>query len=409
MSRLLLLIAGGAILLGAQTPVGGPSFGFIFDASSRALRPILGIPGASIFGDPVPSGPLTTAALSLRQSVAIVNDGAWKALGLTEAASTTTVLPDGLPASARVEVSENGTAAAFYDKDHRVLSVVAGIGTPSMAARSIDLTALPGGIAVVAAADDGSLLVSASVPAGGEALVWMGQDGSTRQLASLQATASILLWNQGASALVVDRAANQIWKIQDPGGNAAITLLASDADGVSGPVGAALSADGNQLWIANAGTGAVLGIDLNSRAGVSLSCGFDLKALLPMADSHVFSLNQAGNLNQPGRLNRAASLTDASGLRRAGSGPLWILDTTPGADPRVVFVPALQPVSAPVNMQGGGCTMIRRIVLLLAAAAIAAPQTPFHAEDCTQHARHVAQSDDHNPLAQHRAGRQPRY
>jgi DNA-binding beta-propeller fold protein YncE len=322
MSRLLLSIAASAMLLGAQTPVGGPSLGFIFDAQGQALRPILGIPGAAIFGDPLQApAPISTAAFSLRQNVAIVNDGAWKVVGLGTSTIAPTVLPDGLPTSARVSVSESGSAAAFYDSSNAVLSVVTGLTATdgSMAANAVALGGLPGGLTALAASDDGSLLVTSSVPdGGGEALMWLGQDGSTRQLASLQKTSSILLWNHGANALVVDRGANQVWSIQDPGGSAAITLLASDADGVSGPTGAALSTDGKQLWIANADAHTVLGIDTTTRATQSLSVAFDLTALHPFSDGQTFRLTRPGN------------------------GPMWMLDAAPGVDPRVVFVPAVQ-------------------------------------------------------------------
>ena len=190
MSRFLLLMAAGAILLGAQTPLGGPSLGYIFDERGQTLRPILGIPGASLFGDPwATTGRISIAAVSAQQNVAIVNDGVWKAIGL--AGGSVTALPDGLPSRAQLSVSENGTAAAFYDADKNALSVVTGIAGSSMAANSVSLAALPGAITVFAAADDGSLLLSASVPAGGEALFWIGADGSVYQLASLNATASI--------------------------------------------------------------------------------------------------------------------------------------------------------------------------------------------------------------------------
>jgi hypothetical protein len=320
MLRVIYLIASGAVLLAAQTPVGGPSLGYVFDTPGQVLRPILGIPGASIFGDPVNSAPLSVAGVSLRQNVAIVNDGAWKAIGLTTAASGATVLPDGL-AGALAAVSENGTAAAFYDAASSALSVVTGIASPSMAANPVALDSLPGAITAMAVSDDGSLLASSSLSGGGESLMWIGADGSVRQLASLQSTAAILVWNHGGNALVTDRAANQILQIQNPGGNAAIALLASDADGVSTPAGAALSADGKRLWIANAGAQSVLGIDLNSRTTVTLNCAFDITALVPLAGGASFRLNDLKN------------------------GPLWILDPTPGAE-RVVFVPPAQSATA---------------------------------------------------------------
>ena len=319
MSRHLLLIAAGVVALNAQTPVEGPSLGFVFDAPGQALRPILGIPGAAVFGDAMqPSAAIGSASLSMRHTVAVVNDGAWKAVTLAgSGAGNVVVLPDGLPASAQVTVSETGTAAAFYDATNGALALVTGIPS-SMAVVPVSLDPLPGAITALAIGDDGALLLSSAVAGGGETLFWIGADGSVRQLASLQATASIVLWNQDGNALVTDRGGNQVWQIQAPGGNAAITLLASDADGVASPAGAALSPDGQQLWIANAGNRAVLGINIGTRASVSLPCGFDLTGMLPLADSLSFRLNDVN------------------------SGAVWILDTAPGAGPRVVFIPGIQ-------------------------------------------------------------------
>ena len=321
MFRYLLPMAAGIGMLSAQTIGGGPSLGYIFDARGQALRPILGIPGASVFGDPInTSTAISAASISLRQNAAIVNDGAWNAIQLSPG-SAATPLPDGLAAGARAVVSESASAAAFFDAASTALTIVTGIATGSMAAHAVALDALPGPITQLAIADDGSLLLSASLAAGptpgGEALFWIDQNGA-RQLTSLQSTASILLSNHGATAVVADRAANQVWKIQDPAGSAAITLLASDADGVSGPAGAALSADGGKLWVANSTTHTVLGIDVAGRTAVSLNCACDLTTLQPMADGSSFRLND---------------LT---------SGPVWILDAASGADARVVFVPAIQ-------------------------------------------------------------------
>jgi hypothetical protein len=310
----MLLLAAGASLLSAQPSTGGPSLGFVFDARGQALRPILGIPGASLFGDPINiSSSISSATISDKQTLAIFNDGAWKAIALSGAAAAS-VLPDGLPADARVAVSENGAAAAFYDATGNALSVVSGLPTTATL-NPIDLSALPGNITAFAVADDGSLLLSSAVAGGGESLFWMAAGGGLQQLASLQGAASIRIWNQAANALVVDRAANQVWQIQNPGNNPAITLAASATDGVSGPSGAAFSSDG-RLWIANATSRTVLGINLTTRATVSVSCSFEPRSVNPAGDGQTFRLN------------------------RPDHGPLWLLDATPGADPRVVFVPA---------------------------------------------------------------------
>ena len=318
MLRPFYLIFAVAFPLGAQTPLAGPSLGFVYDKIGHAVRPILGVPGASTLGDSLTSSPVSAATLSFRQNVAIFNDGAWKAVTLSSTPATT-VLPGGL-AGNLAAVSETGVAAAFYDSANTALTVVTGIASGSMAANPVALDGLPGPITAIAIADDGSLLLSSSLPTGGESLYWIAAGGGAHLLAGVQSTASILLWNQGANALVTDRAANQVLQIQNPGTNAAVTPIASSTDGLTSPSAAALSADSRQLWIANAGAHSVLGINLATRAAVTLNCTCDVTTLTPLAGSSTYRLNDPKY------------------------GPLWLLDPSPDA-PRIVFVPPVQAIA----------------------------------------------------------------
>src|SRR5215831_9744405 len=56
--RILIVAAAGALWVQGQEParLSGPVIGFVFDGSARALRPILGIPGASLVGNPLDVG-----------------------------------------------------------------------------------------------------------------------------------------------------------------------------------------------------------------------------------------------------------------------------------------------------------------------------------------------------------------
>ena len=54
----------------------GPHLGLVFDASHKALRPILGIPGAAILGQPLDLGvELHKTAVSPRQDFALATEG----------------------------------------------------------------------------------------------------------------------------------------------------------------------------------------------------------------------------------------------------------------------------------------------------------------------------------------------
>src|ERR1700722_13633409 len=60
-----LVLATSGLLVGQQSSLQGPVAGFVFDNAARVLRPIQGVPGASLLGDPVNFGfALSTAYVS---------------------------------------------------------------------------------------------------------------------------------------------------------------------------------------------------------------------------------------------------------------------------------------------------------------------------------------------------------
>ena len=64
-------------LVAAQTSqISGPVTGYTFDAAARGLRPILGIPGASLLGDPLNFGfEVASVAVAPHQDAAFVTAG----------------------------------------------------------------------------------------------------------------------------------------------------------------------------------------------------------------------------------------------------------------------------------------------------------------------------------------------
>ena len=286
----------------AAAQVAGPSLGLIFDAQNSTLRPITGIPGAAMFGDSLAlTNPLTSAVISARQNAAIVNDGAWKIVTLARDGSfTMTALPSNLAANAQAAISESGASAAFYVPGDTVINVVTN--------GSLTPINVPGALTHFAVREDGAVLASAVSADGSEGLYWLN---SGQRILTMGQTSAIVVTS--SYALVADAGANQIWKIQDAGNS----LLASATDGLSSPTAAALTADGRALWFLNAGAASLTGIDLTTRAQLSLACNCQPSALAPLAGGMAFRL------------------TDLA------SGPVWLLDA---ADPaRLVFIPA--PVS----------------------------------------------------------------
>ena len=76
----------------------GPQLGLVFDATHKALRPILGIPGAAILGQPLNLGvELNKIAISPRQDYALATEGQHnQVVMLTVGRKTVTPVPGAL-------------------------------------------------------------------------------------------------------------------------------------------------------------------------------------------------------------------------------------------------------------------------------------------------------------------------
>src|ERR1041385_552780 len=73
------LIAGlTALAYAQQGQVAGPVTGYVFDPDAHGVRPVLGIPGASVFGDPLQFGfdvAFATIAPTADSALAVAGDG----------------------------------------------------------------------------------------------------------------------------------------------------------------------------------------------------------------------------------------------------------------------------------------------------------------------------------------------
>ena len=132
-----LLGAGAAAPLNTAAPIAsakGPQLGYLWMASDKTLRPILGVTGASQVGQSVvPAGVYIGATASATASIAVLQD--------TDGALDLMTLPSGSPASlgltlpvgARIRLSPAATSALLYTPGASSASLVTGLPlTPSV-------------------------------------------------------------------------------------------------------------------------------------------------------------------------------------------------------------------------------------------------------------------------------------
>jgi hypothetical protein len=317
--QLLIVFAVAASPMCAQSAVAGPVSGFVFDQSARALRPILGIPGASLLGDGLDAGSeLAAAYVAPGQdwALAVAADG--PAFFRLSSGALSRISVGGVTASPeRVAFSPSGTAVALYAAGR--IQVVQGLpdapsvagalatGVPGRSSQALAVQRSRGGLGSFAVSDDGLYVLYAE---GGSIRLWGagGEDFAVRQADS---NAVVAFAPGGHQAAAADPSGGVVLLGDVAGAGSGRSLAA--AGGVAYPAGLAFSADGGKLFLADAAARQVTAYDLAAGGQTVVSCDCVPAGLFPM--DGLFRLNEAG------------------------AEPLWLLDARSG-EPRIVFVPA---------------------------------------------------------------------
>jgi hypothetical protein len=316
-----------------QATIAGPVTGYVFDSSAQSLRPILGLPGASLLGAPLDFGSsISGAVIAPRQDTAFLTtaDGALHLFALN-AASPAEITVSGLlggaanpvsfgesstagrasrrplrpSPSSQVVFSPSGTAAALYQAES--IQVISGLpGSPAVAG-SFHVGSAPDSFAV---SDDGAvLLISADKS--------VRLIGSFADLGDLMDTTrnALLAFAPGThDAAITDPAGAGVVLYHDLTGADTSQVLAPVNPNISAASAAAFSADGKSLLLASASRQSITALDVSAGSSNIIACSCSPTSLARMGS--VFRLNELS------------------------SAPLWLLNPQP-AQPQVLFVPAL--------------------------------------------------------------------
>lgn len=306
-----LMLAGSA----AAATLEGPQMGIVFDARAKALRPILGTPGAATVGDPLKlSFELDQAVVSPLQDYVLATAGQSRQVMIIRpdrSPVAATAIQGADPAPDQIQLSAHGSAALLYHADRNRIQVVTRL--PDAAKVSIELILsayqVPSAFAV---ADDGH-----TVLAGVEGSVYLvTPNGEVPILTGLRKITAMGL-GTGRMALVADGAKNRVYRISDVSGPAEAIILGDFRDGIDGPAAVAISDDGNRGFVANERSGTVAMLDLRGQSPIEkIACHCKPTGLDRLAGNGVYRLTEPSDK------------------------PMWVLEA--GAhSPRVLFVPAL--------------------------------------------------------------------
>ncbi len=291
--------------------IGQPQSGVVYDSTSGSFRPVIGVLGAALLGNPLAiHTPMTHVTTCSPQSFALAASGRRGAVALVQLDNPKlTELPEGVgSAPDQIVLSAGCTSAALFFAAANRLQVITGLpGSPDL--KSDFSTGLPGRISSLAVSDDGALVLG-TVP--GKAVYALSTSAPPVALAPLAQDAAVA-FHGNQDALIADQHSNTVLLVSNIAGSASTETLASPEQGVSDPVAVWFDSNKQNVLVANSGNGNLNLIHLPDQTQMVVPCRCRLSELSPLGNE-TFQV-AAASLDQP----------------------LLILDAH-AAQPRVVFV-----------------------------------------------------------------------
>ncbi len=238
------------------TGLRGPVIGYVLDEPMKVIRPINGILGSSVLGQPLTLPfPIAAAAFSPSREFALLisaeeNSKAFLLRNLGGANSVDSI--DGvILAIDRVVLNTEGTAAALLSSSTHQIQFLRGLPSSPTAGPTLDISPIAGTITAVAIDWAGTnILIGASADYGA---LYVATDwqASPRLIASFGSPTAVALLHGDHDVIVADAAVNELILIRNYATAPDSFRLAGRSDGISGPAGLRISSDGRKLYIAD--------------------------------------------------------------------------------------------------------------------------------------------------------------
>jgi hypothetical protein len=251
-------------LSAADTQLGVPVIGHVFDADSQAVKAILGVPGAARFGEALSFGErqVTKAWVGPGSGVAlaVLSDGKLYRLDLAE--PTVSEIDAAAPNDVIWSPSASSAALRYGDGRARVIrnlgngeaSIEAGFGASTGA-----------DAAVAAVSDDGSLLMIIRQDGTGTTLTSLGAAGEERTLLSAPGINRAAFFHNSRDAIVSDSREGKVYVMGDSG---ELSVLAQIVE----PSALAVASDNARAFITSKSGASITSVRIADGLSTSFTC-----------------------------------------------------------------------------------------------------------------------------------------
>ena len=332
LSRTSRVLTSSAVLTAAawssQGVVAGPSLGHFLDPQIGAIRPIQGILGSARLGPLLDlDQPVSLAEVDPNQRYVLVRGAPNTLLWLDLRTGAPEPQPIALSIASvdRIAIAPTGAYAIAVDSHARRAQRIDNLPGGPRAARIFAFDEVGGPVRAIAIADDGETLLIASA----NALFSATPSGPVTRHGAVGRVTSMSFLPGRDAALVADYQNDEILLVQDVSGPSALSVLASEADGIERPIAVRGDQSLDQAIVATAENDFVTLIPLSGGPASRVRCACRPVEIAPL---------QGGSLYR---------------LTNDSSEPLFVLDTgrkeltNDVAEPRILFVPGDPSVAAP--------------------------------------------------------------
>jgi hypothetical protein len=254
-----------------EASVGLPVLGFAFDSTRSAIRPLLGIPGAAILGEPLDPGfKMVSAAIAPQQDFALAQaEGAGLRL-VSWSARKVAVLPlDQATASPeRIFFSPSGSAAILLSNQSPDRLQILTALPLHPAVEEIDISALSSPLGHVAVSDDGKLVIVAGAS---DSAVWLFNSARNQVMLPLSGAGAVFSFRRDSHDAAAVSSAGDFYLLRNLDDAPAMRSIAPAAEQSAGAVGLWFTDNGARAFAASA-TGNITAVDFVTGATQSIAC-----------------------------------------------------------------------------------------------------------------------------------------
>jgi len=291
----------------ASDEMRGPVSGLIVDAQTRAIRPIVGIPGSAYAGESaVREADFALAAANGQTALVARESSLYVLRRLDSGQPVWRGFGENTATIGRAAWSEDAKGLALYFPAESRLQLWAGMQDAPEVAAEIDLSPVEGRLTSVAVSSDGRTAFAAIEAGESGALYILKAGESPRMLLALNRAGNLIL--SGKSLYVADLERNEVIRLEDWDSGLSMTTVATAAHGVANPVGIALASEGELLLIASGETRQVVAVH-TKRFTVEAAVDLDFTPTRLEPTGSVFLLASGSAGEEP------AQVLDASTMR----------------------------------------------------------------------------------------------